>query len=201
MIIAIDGPSASGKSTTAKGIAKRLNILHIDTGAMYRAITYGLKLDKIVYDNKQILSEYLRNVEVSFDKKNEVCLNGNCVSSEIRTKSITGMVSNISALELVREKMVFSQREIAKGRDCILEGRDIGSVVFPNSQYKFFLDAKIEVRAKRRMEEFSTNGESSSFREIIAQLEKRDRLDSSRAFSPLIRAKDAILIYNSELTI
>ena len=134
MIIAIDGPSASGKSTTAKGIAKRLNILHIDTGAMYRAITYGLKLDKIVYDNKQILSEYLRNVEVSFDKKNEVCLNGNCVSSEIRTKSIRVMVSNISALELVREKMVFSQREIAKGRDCIREGRDIGSGVFPNSQ-------------------------------------------------------------------
>ena len=201
MIIAIDGPSASGKSTTAKGIAKKLKILHIDTGAMYRAITYVLKNDRIVYKNKKILSDYLKRVEISFNNQNEVCLNGTCISKDIRSKAVTEMVSNISALDLVRKKMVLSQRKIAQNRDCILDGRDIGSVVFPNAEYKFFLDAKIEDRAKRRLKEFSSYGEKITYQEVIDQLKNRDRLDSTRKISPLIRSKDAILIDTSKLTI
>ena len=201
MIIAIDGPSASGKSTTARGIAKLLKILHIDTGAMYRAITYGLKADRIIYKNNQNLSSYLDNVEVSFNNKNKVCLNRICIEKDIRTKAITEMVSDISALELVRKKMVFSQRNIARGRDCVLDGRDIGSVVFPNAKYKFYLDAKVEDRAKRRLKEFSKNGENISYEEVVCQLKMRDRLDSSRKISPLIKSKDAILINTSGITI
>ena len=201
MIIAIDGPSASGKSTTAKGIAKKLKILHIDTGAMYRAITYGLRKSRISYKNSRILSNYLGGVEVSFNNQNEVCLNGTCISKDIRSKVVTEMVSYISAIDLVREKMVFSQRQIAQGRDCILDGRDIGSVVFPNANYKFFLDAKIEDRANRRLKEFSINGEKISYQEVIDQLKERDRLDSTRKISPLIRSKDAILINTSKLSI
>ena len=201
MIIAIDGPSASGKSTTAKGIARKLKILHIDTGAMYRAITYVLKNDRIVYKNKKVLSNYLKGVEVSFNNQNEVCFNGTCISKDIRSKAVTEMVSQISSIELVRKKMVLSQRNIAKDRDCILDGRDIGSVVFPNAEYKFFLDANIEDRANRRLKEFSRYGEKVTYQEVIDQLKKRDRLDSTRKISPLIKSKDAILIDTSKLTI
>ena len=201
MIIAIDGPSASGKSTTAKGVAKKLKILHIDTGAMYRAITYVLKNDRIVYKNKKVLSNYLKGVKISFNNQNEVCFNGTCISEEIRSKAVTEMVSSISALGLVRKKMVLSQRKIAKNRDCVLDGRDIGSVVFPDAKYKFFLDANIEDRAKRRFKEFSSHGEKITYQDVINQLKKRDRLDSTRKISPLIRSKDAILIDTSKLTI
>ena len=201
MIIAIDGPSASGKSTTAKGIARKLKILHIDTGAMYRAITYVLKNDRVVYKNREVLSNYLKGVEVSFNNQNEVCFNGTCISKNIRSKAVTEMVSYISALDLVRKKMVLSQRKIAKDRDCILDGRDIGSVVFPNAEYKFFLDANIVDRAKRRLKEFSSYGEKITYQDVINQLKKRDRLDSTRKISPLIRSKDAILIDTSNLTI
>ena len=201
MIIAIDGPSASGKSTTAKGIANELKILHIDTGAMYRAITYGLKNDRIIYKNREVLSNYLKGVEVSFNDQNEVCFNGICISKDIRTKAVTEIVSHISALDLVRKKMVLSQRKIAKDRDCILDGRDIGSVVFPNAEYKFFLDAKIEDRALRRLREFSMSGEKITYQEVIDQLKKRDLLDSTRKISPLIKSKDSILIDTSKLTI
>ncbi len=201
MIIAIDGPSASGKSTTAKGIAKKLKILHVDTGAMYRAITYVLKNDRIVYENRKVLSNYLNGVEVSFNNQNEVCFNGTSISKHLRSKAVTEMVSHISALDLVRKKMVLSQRKIAQNRDCVLDGRDIGSVVFPNAEYKFFLDANIEDRAKRRLKEFSRDGEEITYQEVIDQLKKRDRLDSTRKISPLIRSKDAILIDTSKLTI
>ena len=114
MIIAIDGPSASGKSTTAKGIAKKLKILHIDTGAMYRAITYVLKNDRIVYKNKKVLSDYLKGVEVSFNNQNEVCFNGTCISKDIRSKAVTEMVSNISALDLVRKNGSIPEKKLLK---------------------------------------------------------------------------------------
>ena len=168
---------------------------------MYRAITYGLRFNGVSYNNKKVLSKYLENAEVNFNNKNEVCLNGIPVSKDVRSRSITEMVSIISSLELVRKKMVVSQRKIAKGRDCILEGRDIGTVVFPDAKYKFFLDAKIERRAERRFKEFSTIGENISFDEVVTQLRNRDNIDSSRKLSPLTRSKDAILIDSSELTI
>ena len=201
MIIAIDGPSASGKSTTAKGVATELDILHIDTGAMYRALTYGMQENKINYNNFNDLAEYLLKIEIKFDSLNNVCLNGKCLSSEIRSKRISSEVSSVSALKLVRDKMVKIQREIAEGKNCILEGRDIGTVVFPNAEFKFFLDAKIEDRAKRRLLDFKKNGENFSLNEVIKQIEERDGLDSLRKISPLKMSKNAILIDTSKLSI
>jgi cytidylate kinase len=142
MIIAIDGPSASGKSTTAKGVADRLKILYIDTGAMYRAITYGFQANMIDIKNSKEIKDYVSNVKISFDKNNDVCLNNRCLSSKIRSKNITSKVSSVSALKPVRDKMVNLQREIADGGSCILEGRDIGTVVFPKAEYKFFFDCE-----------------------------------------------------------
>ena len=201
MIIAIDGPSASGKSTTAKGVANELNILHIDTGAMYRALTYDMQKNKINYNNFNDLAEYLSKLEINFDLLNNVCLNGKSLSSEIRSKRISSEVSSVSAVKLVRNKMVKIQRRIAEGKKCILEGRDIGTIVFPNAEFKFFLDAKVEDRAKRRLLDFKRNGEDFSLNEVIKQIEERDSFDSSRKNSPLKMSKNAILIDTSNLSI
>jgi cytidylate kinase len=201
MIIAIDGPSASGKSTTAKGVADRLKILYIDTGAMYRAITYGFQANMIDIKNSKEIKDYVSNVKISFDKNNDVCLNNRCLSSKIRSKNITSKVSSVSALKPVRDKMVNLQREIADGGSCILEGRDIGTVVFPKAEYKFFLIANLEDRAKRRMLDLNSDGEVNSIEEVIEQIKKRDDLDSSRKNSPLRMSKDAVLIDTSYLSI
>ncbi len=201
MIIAIDGPSASGKSTTAKGVADRLKILYVDTGAMYRALTYGFQENMIDIKNSKEIKDYVSNVKISFNRNNDVCLNDRCLSPEIRSKNITSKVSSVSALKPVREKMVNLQREIANGESCILEGRDIGTVVFPNAEYKFFLIANLEDRAKRRMLDLNSDGEVNSIEEVIEQIKKRDDLDSSRKNSPLRMSKDAVLIDTSYLSI
>ena len=201
MIIAIDGPSASGKSTTAKGVAVQLDIIHIDTGAMYRALTYGLLQDRVDFNIYKDLTEYIENIEINFNSFNEVCLNDKCLSSKIRSKRISNMVSTISALKIVRKKMVELQRNIAEGKSCVLEGRDIGTVVFPEAEFKFFLNAKIEDRAKRRMLDYKRNGEKISLEEVTEQINNRDTFDSTRKNSPLKMHKDAILIDTSNLSI
>ena len=201
MIIAIDGPSASGKSTTAKGVSKILNILYVNTGAMYRALTYGILEEMINLDNSTEINNYLSNVRISFDKNNEICLNDRCLSIEIRSKNITSKVSSVSAISSVRDKMVKLQRKIAKGRSCILEGRDIGTVVFPEANYKFFMSAKLEDRAERRMLDYKRNGENISINQVKKQIEKRDNFDSTRKNSPLRMSKDAVLIDSSKMSI
>ena len=201
MIIAIDGPSASGKSTTAKGVAKKLGITHVDTGAMYRAVTLGLKLSGISPDDNASVCKYLSDIELHFDANNKMHLNGVDVSHEIRTGDISSRVSAVSAIPEVREKMVMTQRRIAGKQNCVLEGRDIGTVVFPNAEYKFFLIADIDVRAKRRLIELEKMGETKSISELIEDIRRRDQLDSSRDHSPLIQAEDAIPIDTSQLTI
>ena len=167
MIIAIDGPSASGKSTTAKGIAEKLEIMHLDTGAMYRAVTLGLKNAGISHDDLGAVQGFLSEVEIYFDKNNQIHLNGVNISKEIRTNDISSRVSAVSAIPEVRKKMVMIQRQIAKGNDCVLEGRDIGTVVFPNAEFKFFLIADLEIRAKRRLIELMEMGELKSVSELI----------------------------------
>ena len=201
MIIAIDGPSASGKSTTAKGVAERLGITYLDTGAMYRAVTlriieYGINLN----DHEKIC-EFLEDLEINFDSLNDIWANGHNVSGKIRTTEISSNVSAVSAIPQVREKMVAIQRTIAEGFDCVLEGRDIGTVVFPNADYKFFLVADLEIRAKRRLVELEKIGEKSSLSELKSDIQNRDRLDSSRDISPLVQAEDAITIDTGNLTI
>ena len=201
MIIAIDGPSASGKSTTAKGVAEKLGITHVDTGAMYRAVTLGLKLSEISPDDDTSVYQYLSEIELYFDANNKIHLNGVDVSHEIRSGDISSRVSAVSAIPEVREKMVIIQRRIAGEQNCVLEGRDIGTVVFPNAEFKFFLIADIDVRAKRRLIELEKMGETKSISELIEDIRRRDQLDSSRDHSPLIQAEDAIPIDTSQLTI
>ena len=201
MIIAIDGPSASGKSTTAKGIAEKLEIMHLDTGAMYRAVTLGLKNAGISHDDLGAVQGFLSEVEIYFDKNNQIHLNGVNISKEIRTNDISSRVSAVSAIPDVRKKMVMIQRQLAKGNDCILEGRDIGTVVFPNAEFKFFLIADIEIRAKRRLIELEKIGELKSVSELIDDIKRRDEFDSTRNHSPLKKAEDAIPIDTSHITI
>ena len=139
MIIAIDGPSASGKSTTARGVAERLGITHLDTGAMYRAVTLGIIENGIDLDDHERICKFLEELEINFDSLNDIWANGHNVTGKIRTTEVSSNVSAVSAISQVREKMVAIQRLIADGFDCVLEGRDIGTVVFPNADFKFFL--------------------------------------------------------------
>ena len=201
MIIAIDGPSASGKSTTAKGVSKRLGFTHLDTGAMYRAVTLGINKSNIRLSDYNKVNDYLKCLKINFDKNNRVWLNGEDVSNLIRTVGISSEVSMVSAIPEVRKKMVEIQRFIAGDNDCVLEGRDIGTVVFPDAKYKFFLIADIIVRAKRRLSELKDSDQTITLDQITANIRNRDELDSSRQHSPLQRAKDAILIDTSHITI
>jgi cytidylate kinase len=201
MIIAIDGPSASGKSTTAKGVAEKLGITHLDTGAMYRTVTWGLKKAAIHPSDDKKVRDFLKGLEIYFDALNHIWLNGEDVSVEIRTGDISSRVSAVSAIPEVREKMVKIQRQIVGKKDCVLEGRDIGTVVFPDAEYKFFLVADTEIRAKRRLLDLERIGESSTLSELIDDIERRDAVDSSRDHSPLLQAEDAIPIDTSHLTI
>ena len=173
----------------------------IDTGAMYRAVTLGLKNAGIATDDEKNVRLIIDKMEIQFDASNKILLNHVDVSSEIRTADISSRVSAVSALPFVREKLVKTQRLIAGENSCVLEGRDIGTVVFPNAEFKFFLIADIDVRARRRLIELEKMGESKTISDLIKDIVKRDELDSSRILSPLIQAKDAILIDTSNLTI
>ncbi|MEC7936148.1 MAG: (d)CMP kinase [Candidatus Neomarinimicrobiota bacterium] len=204
MIIAIDGPAASGKSTTAKLVAKKLKITYLDTGAMYRAVTLQLLRSKIDFVDIDNVSAILDDLIIDmFDHKgvNIVKINDEDVTGEIRSSNVTKYVSEVSALLSVRESMVVMQREIGHKTDCVIEGRDIGTIVFPNADYKFFMVADIKMRAKRRLKEMKQFGIVKSVKEVISELESRDQKDSSRDNSPLRKAKDAIEIDTSNLSI
>ena len=201
MIIAIDGPSASGKSTTAKGVAEKFGILHLDTGAMYRAITLEyLRSFNIGFDSQKFIN-LVKQSKINFNSENQITLNGLCVESDIRRQNVTSKVSEVSAVPIVREKMVEKQREIAKNIDCVIEGRDIGSIVFPNAEFKFYLDAKAEIRAARRMKELMIHDKSVSLDDLITKIKRRDFLDTNRKISPLVRTKDAIVVDTSRLNV
>ena len=204
MIIAIDGPAASGKSTTAIGVAKRLGITYLDTGAMYRAVTFGLIENDIKFEDSSELDNYLKQIKLRLSEtKSGVILNldGRNVSKEIRSSKVTENVSEVSALKNVRDSMVLIQRKMAKKNDCILEGRDIGTVVFPNADFKFFLIADEKVRAKRRQNDLKKMGEQKSIDNVTTDIIKRDHKDSTRKHSPLIKSENAIIIDTSNLGI
>jgi len=201
MIIAIDGPSGSGKSTTARLLAQHLNITHLDTGAMYRVVTWGLKKENIDINDVLSVNSFLKKANISYKNANEIVFNGELVSTEIRKKDITSGVSAVSALPEVREFLVNIQRKLGREIDCVIEGRDIGSVVFPNADFKFFLTADLDIRSMRRKNELKKMGEDLSIDEIKASIKKRDLIDSSRAISPLKRSEDSIEIDSTDLTI
>lgn len=195
-IIALDGPSGSGKSTIANILAKKLKISYLNTGSMYRALTLYF-LENGIKNENQIDLNILQNIKIDINE-DRVFLNGNDVSEEIRNKIVTENVSWVSSIPLVRKYLVDMQRKISENKSIILDGRDIGTVVFPNAKYKFFLVASSEIRAKRRYEQ---NEIDKSLEEIQKDIEKRDYIDSHREISPLKKASDAIEIDSSNLTI
>ncbi len=205
MIIAIDGPAGSGKSTTAKKAATQLNFMHIDTGAMYRAVAlYILKqgITESHLHNHNQMTQILDEIEIKFSNEtNNIFLNGKDVSVEIRENRVSEFVSEVSAISLVRERMVLLQREIATGNNVVLEGRDIGTRVFPNADVKVYLNADVNERGQRRFKELVERGEKITLEAVIQDIELRDLKDSSREHSPLEKAKDAIEIDTTKLSI
>lgn len=193
LVIAIDGPAGAGKSTIAKIIADKLNINYIDTGAMYRAVTLKCLQNKVNIENEDEVIELAKKTEIDF-KDNNIYLDGKVVNEEIRTIEVTNNVSNAAKIKEVRCLMVDVQREIGTRNSVILDGRDIGSYVFPNADYKFFLIATPEERGARRYKELVAKCVEVELQDVIDDIIKRDEIDSSREFAPLVKAEDAIEI-------
>lgn len=193
LVIAIDGPAGAGKSTIAKIIADKLNINYIDTGAMYRAVTLKCLQNKVNIENENEVIELAKKTEIDF-KENNIYLDGKVVNEEIRTIEVTNNVSNVAKIKEVRYLMVDVQREIGTRNSVILDGRDIGSYVFPNADYKFFLIATPKERGARRYKELIAKGVEVKLQDVIDDIIKRDEIDSSREFAPLVKAEDAIEI-------
>ena len=204
MIVAIDGPAASGKSTTAKMVAKKLEMTYLDTGAMYRAVTLALLRSNTDLDDYDSVCQVVDELELEiYDKgsKTIVKLDGEDISQAIRSLPVTENVSAVSAMKYVRQTMVEIQRNIGKKTNCVVEGRDIGTVVFPDAEFKIFMVADVNMRAKRRFKDLYEMGENRSFQEVLADLKSRDEKDSTRAYSPLQKADEAIEIDTSMLSI
>ncbi len=208
IVIAFDGHSSCGKSTVAKEVAKKLNYTFIDSGAMYRAITY-LALEKKLIKGKNIningLKLALKLVQIEFVKnesteQQETWLNGKNIEKEIRGIKVSESVSYISELDFVRTKLVALQQKMGIDKRIVMDGRDIGTVVFPDAELKFFMTASSEVRAHRRYKELTEKGENITFEEIKQNIEKRDYIDQNREISPLKKADDAIVLDNSNIS-
>lgn len=208
IIIAIDGHSSTGKSTVAKELAEILNYTYIDTGAMYRAVSlfaieHGCVENEVI--NKEKLLENLNKVSITFQKnketnKIETYLNQKNVEKKIRSLEVSSLVSHIASITEVRKLLVQQQQLMGNNKGVVMDGRDIGTVVFPEAELKLFMTASAEVRATRRFEELQNNGEEVSYRDVLQNVEERDYLDSTREDSPLVKAADAHLIDNSKLT-
>ena len=204
MIIAIDGPAASGKSTSAKLLAKELGYLYLDTGAMYRCIAFSILENKIDISNQDSLTKFLKNFEIDLKKTNNnlsFFVNGKNVTNKIRKSDVSQKVSEVSAIPIIREYMVRIQRSFTKNNSCVMEGRDIGTVVFPNAEFKFFFIASDEVRVKRRQLELESLGEKKSLVNLMHEIKKRDKFDSERGHSPLKKAFNAIEVDTTNMTI
>jgi cytidylate kinase len=210
LIIAIDGYSSTGKSSYAKLIAAKLNYIYVDSGAMYRAVTLhcmqaGL-FDQDDAPDINLVKQELPSINISFKRnldtgENETCLNGTVVEKEIRSMAVSGNVSYISTIAEVRRQMVRLQRKLGSDGGVVMDGRDIGTVVYPNAHIKIFMTAGVEVRAERRRKEMEEKGINEDFEKVKHNLSERDRIDSSREESPLKQAADAILLDNSNLSI
>ena len=209
IVIAIDGHSSSGKSTMAKDLAKEIGYTYIDTGAMYRAVTlYALRHQ--LFDGDQIDEAALRaalpSLEIAFRMNAETgrpdtYLNGECVEQEIRGMAVANHVSAVAALGFVRRALVAKQQEMGKAKGIVMDGRDIGTVVFPDAELKLFVTASPEVRAQRRVDELKAKGMPASYAEVLANVKQRDYIDSTRAESPLRQAPDALVLDNSHMSL
>lgn len=206
--IAIDGHSSCGKSTMAKDLAREIGYIYIDSGAMYRAVTYYcLQHDLFTEDSVKLpeLQAAMPDIRITFrlnaEGRPETYLNGECIEKEIRGMAVSSRVSLIATIGFVREAMVALQQQMGKDKGIVMDGRDIGTTVFPDAELKVFVTASAEVRAQRRYDELRAKGEEASYESILENVKERDRIDSGRAISPLRKADDAILLDNSHMTI
>ncbi len=201
--IAIDGPAGAGKSSVAKVLSKRLGCVYLDTGAMYRAVTWAAMEQNIDFDNLEAMTQLLDTLELNFKEEDGVqhlYCNGIDVTEAIRTPQISANVSAVSMIPIVRESMTAQQRRIAQGADVLMDGRDIGTTVLPDAQYKFFLTASLAERARRRGLELEAKGQAVDYAQLEADIALRDKKDSEREVSPLRQAEDAELIDTSDLS-
>lgn len=209
IIIAIDGYSSTGKSTLAKHIAKEIGYVYVDTGAMYRAVSYyAMKhgfIDKDHFDKKGLIEDlnkidlgFVFNAELGYS---EILLNGQNVESFIRSIEVSNMVSMVASISAIREKLVEQQQKMASDKGIVMDGRDIGTVVFPEAELKLFMTASAEKRAHRRFKEMTDNGVKIEYATVLENVTSRDHLDSTRSDSPLVKADDAIEIDNSDMTV
>jgi len=209
IVIAVDGFSSCGKSSFAKLIAQRLGYLYIDSGAMYRAVTLGFIQNGLIENGvvkREDLLPNIKKMEVGFSfnpitKMHETTLNGAVVEEQIRTIGVASLVSVVAAVSEVRERMVELQRKLGVDKGIVMDGRDIGTVVFPDAELKIFMTADPKIRAERRLKESMEKGQEVNFAEILANIEERDHLDQTRDVSPLRKADDAIVLDNSHMTI
>jgi CMP/dCMP kinase len=206
IVVAIDGHSSCGKSTTAKLVASELHYAYIDTGAMYRAVTLYFLQHQISFGEPAAVRQALHDLEISFRRSpqsllNEIFLNGENVESEIRKMYISDKVSEVSTIAAVRRAMVKQQQQMGRQRGVVMDGRDIGTTVFPDAEVKVFMTADVYTRALRRQEELLEKNQVVPLEEIVENLRKRDMIDSTREESPLVRARDAVLLDTSHLTI
>ncbi len=203
LVVALDGPASSGKSTAAKNLAKKLNILYLDTGAMYRAVALYCQRLGISVDDESAVSSLSENIDLKIEYsegRQITLLCGEDVSEEIRKPEISDMASRVSAYGSVRRKMVEMQRRIAASMPCVVDGRDIGTNVLPGCEYKFYVTASVEVRAKRRYLENEQKGYKVSLDDIESEIRERDKRDSERKIAPLCRARDAVVVDTSDMT-
>jgi cytidylate kinase len=203
IVVAIDGYSSCGKSTLAKALAKKLHFVYVDSGAMYRAVTLYFLRNWVDINSQEAVAEALKNIHLDFharDYETHITLNGEEVSNVIRDMKISEMVSPVSALKKVRTEMVKQQQRMGKTANIVMDGRDIGTTVFPDASLKIFMTADPKVRAERRYKEMIAKGDRISLEEVFENLAHRDFLDTTRTESPLKRAEDAIILDNTELT-
>jgi len=204
LIIAIDGPAASGKSTTAKLLAQRLGYVYIDTGAMYRCCGLAARAAGINLADEGALTDLMRRIDIQILYRvdgNRILLNGEDVTAAIRTEDMGRLASDISTHRVVRERMVALQQQMGKSGGIVMDGRDIGTVVFPAADVKFFMTASVEARAQRRVLELQQKGQKPDYQTVLEEMRLRDLQDSTRALAPLQPAADAILIDNTGMTI
>ena len=202
--IALDGPSGAGKSSLAKLIAKRLGILYVDTGAMYRSIGLYMQINGIMPDDEESVIHALPSVDLDIrfeEGEQRIYLCGDFVGDRIRTPKISMYASRVSAIPAVRAFLLDAQRSLAKENSVIMDGRDIGTVIFPDAEVKIFLTASAEARARRRLLELEAKGIATSYEEVLSDMKKRDKNDSEREIAPAVAAKDAVILDNSLLSV
>lgn len=202
-MVAIDGYSSCGKSTLAKALAKKLHFIYVDSGAMYRAVTLYFLRNQIDLNNHDLIIDALQHIDLNFhsrDYQSHIVLNGEEVSEEIRQMPVSDNVSKIASIKEVRQAMVKQQQKMGKTKNMVMDGRDIGTVVFPDAQVKLFMTADPKIRAERRFKELTEKGEEVSLEEIFENIARRDYIDTTREESPLIRAQDAIVLDNTNLS-